>query len=67
MSKIKICRIRSFLFYVSFINKQLKFIFRPASAAKSSAIKTGELTLNSTLLEFFLLMLLSFKRKRFMC
>ena len=38
-----------------------------SNAAKSSAIKTGELTLNSTLLEFFLLMLLSFKRKRFMC
>ncbi len=36
-----------------------------SNAAKSSAIKTGELTLNSTLLEFFLLMLLSFKRKKF--
>ena len=38
-----------------------------SNAAKSSAIKTGELTLNSTLLEFFLLMLLSFKRKRIGC
>ena len=38
-----------------------------SNATKSSAIKTGELTLNSTLLEFFLLMLLSFKRKRFGC
>lgn len=38
-----------------------------SNAAKSSAIKTGELILNSTLLEFFLLMLLSFKRKRFGC
>ena len=36
-----------------------------SNAAKSSAIKTGELTLNSTLLELFLLMLLSFKRKKF--
>lgn len=38
-----------------------------SNAAKSSAIKTGELTANSALLEFFLLMFLSFKRKRFGC
>lgn len=38
-----------------------------SNAAKSSAIKTGELTANYILLEFFLLMLLSFKRKRFGC
>lgn len=36
-----------------------------SNAAKSSAIKTGELTANYILLEFFLLMLLSFKRKKF--
>ena len=38
-----------------------------SNAAKSSAIKTGELTANYILLEFFLLMLLSFKRKIFGC